>query len=506
MNLEKQLHTHFGFNTFRPGQKEIISSLLNGQHTLGMLATGTGKSLCYQLTGYILKKPVLIVSPLLSLMQDQAEQLKHMGEKSVLTLNSFLEREQKREAIQNITRYRFIFLSPEMLAVEGILNALRNLDIGLFVIDEAHCISQWGYDFRPDYLQLGNIRRKLSNPLTLALTATATEEVREDISDRLDLDTVHQVISSVDRGNIALAVETFSGYEEKLQRLLEITRESKGPGIIYFSSKKAAENTALYLKENGIAHVAYYHGGMEQEQRMLIQQQFITGQLRVICSTSAFGMGVNKENVRFVVHFHLPSGIEAYVQETGRAGRDGNQSAAIILYCEGDEGLPLHLMEQELPTEPQIDGVFSYVDFSKFVSEKPPVAVQEAIIQQFSLSEIQWRFIQHFIGLNRGQGNVLKVKEAMKRYVSSRKEYKTAKIYSFLTWLISKQCRREGVLNYFQEEKKSQNERCCDRCGLDPELLQNMSANGSELAASRFTNWKQDLAKLLLKAADSNEK
>ncbi|CAH0345579.1 ATP-dependent DNA helicase RecQ [Bacillus sp. CECT 9360] len=501
MNLERHLQQYFGYRIFRPGQKEIISSLLDGKNTLGMLATGTGKSLCYQLPAYLLEKPVLVVSPLLSLMQDQAEQLKRKGEKSVLTLNSFLTPRQKREGIENIQRYRFIYLSPEMLAAHDVLKALKKLEIGLFVIDEAHCISQWGYDFRPDYLSLGKARRELSNPLTLALTASATEEVRNDIIEKLYLEKVHKVVSSVDRENITLTVETCFSYEEKMQRLLHITREINGPGIVYFSSKKAAETTALYLKQNGIANVEYYHGGMEQEQRMLIQQQFINGQLRVICSTSAFGMGVNKENVRFVVHFHLPSSMEAYVQETGRAGRDGKQSAAILLYCDGDEGLPLYLMEQELPTEPQIEGVFSYLD----VTRKIPAAIQETIMQQFSLSDIQWRFMLHFI-TTKPRVNESELKETMKRYVFKRKEYKTAKIRAFFHWLTAVKCRREGVLNYFQEEKNTQNERCCDRCGLAKDFLQILSESEAAVAKKPYVDWQQDLAKLLLKAADNHEK
>lgn len=499
MNLEKHLYDYFGYNAFRPGQKEIISSLMSGSSTLGMLPTGTGKSLCYQLTAYLLRKPVLIVSPLLSLMQDQAEQLRLMGEKSVLTLNSFLDPQQKRESIQNIHRYRFVFLAPEMLAVESILQSLKKLDIGLFVIDEAHCISQWGYDFRPDYLSLGKIRKKLSSPLTLALTATATEEVREDIVKQLGLENVRQIVSSVDRGNIALTVENIAGYEEKLQRLLEITREITGPGIVYFSSKKGAENTAQYLSENGIGNVAFYHGGMEQEQRILIQQQFINGQLRIVCATSAFGMGVNKKDVRFVVHFHLPSGMEAYVQEIGRAGRDGKQSAAIILYCDGDEGLPMHLFEQELPTDAQIEGIFSYLDIERKSIEKLPAGVQETIMHQFSLNEIQWRFIQHFIGINKQKYAATQLMGAMNCYVTERRIYKTAKLHTFLHWLISKECRRKGVLRYFQEEASPQNGRCCNSCGLARDFLKSLAGSETQATANQYSDWKQDLAKILLK-------
>ncbi|RFU65571.1 RecQ family ATP-dependent DNA helicase [Peribacillus glennii] len=504
--LEESLYEHFGFTTFRPGQKEIIASLLDGHNTLGMLPTGSGKSLCYQLTAYLLQKPVVIVSPLLSLMQDQAEQLRLMGEKSVLALNSFLDPRQKRASLQHIKKYRFIFLSPEMLAGESVIRALKDLDIGLFVIDEAHCISQWGYDFRPDYLSLGHVRKKLSNPLTLALTATATKEVREDIEKQLCLDYVRQITSSVDRGNIALAVETLQGHEGKLHRLLELAREIDGPGIVYFSSKKAAEHTAIYLKEHGIENVAFYHGGMEQEQRIIIQRQFLNGQLRIICSTSAFGMGVNKEDVRFVVHFHLPSGMEAYVQEIGRAGRDGKQSVAIILYSEGDEGLPLHLFEQELPTEVQLEGIFSYLNFETVILGKVPEAVEETIIRQFSLNETQWRFIKHFIRLNIQKYTGTQLKDAMKRYVAERREYKTEKLHLFFRWLGSNGCLRNGLLRYFDEEPAPRNTQCCTNCGLSRGFTEKLQVKESGKAADSYTGWKQELAKILLKAEDSHEK
>ncbi|WP_257985454.1 ATP-dependent DNA helicase RecQ [Bacillus sp. V5-8f] len=504
--LEESLNQYFGFQTFRPGQKEIITSLLEGHDTLGMLPTGSGKSLCYQLTAYLLKKPVVIVSPLLSLMQDQAEQLRFMGEKSVLTLNSFLDPSQKRESLKHINRYRFIFLSPEMLAGESVLRALKNVNIGLFVVDEAHCISQWGYDFRPDYLNLGHVRNQLSNPLTLALTATATREVREDIAKQLCLENVRQLISSVDRANIALSVEMVQKHEDKLQRLLALARETDGPGIVYFSSKKAAEYTASYLKENGIENVSFYHGGMEQEQRILIQRQFLNGQLRIICSTSAFGMGINKENVRFVVHFHLPPGMEAYVQEIGRAGRDGKQSVAIILYSEGDEGLPLHLFEQELPTEAQLEGIFSYLDIERGFLGKISSAIEETIMRQFSLNESQWRFIQHFIRLNIEKYGGAKLKDVIKRYVAIRREHKTEKLRLFFRWLRSKGCLREGLVRYFEEASVPLNTNCCSNCGLDSKVLENQVIQEAGNIENPYKGWKQELGKILLKAEGKYEK
>ncbi|WP_409301439.1 RecQ family ATP-dependent DNA helicase [Peribacillus sp. SCS-155] len=501
MNLEEALYKYFGYTSFRPGQREIIESVLKGSHTLGMLPTGTGKSLCYQLPSYLMSKPALIVSPLLSLMQDQAEHLKVMGEKSVLALNSFLSIAERRRGLEELHKYRFIFVSPEMLSIDHVLAAIQRLDIGLFVIDEAHCISQWGYDFRPDYLRLGEVRKKLNCPLTLALTATASEEVRLDIISKLGLEHVEQVISSVDRANIALSIEICQSHQEKQDRLLEMARELDGSGIIYFSSKKAAESAAAFLQESGIPNVEFYHGGMESEQRMLIQQQFIIGQVRIICATSAFGMGINKQDVRFVIHFHLPSSMESYLQEIGRAGRDGKQSIAVLLYCAGDEGLPALLMEQELPTDVQIESVLAYLALNKVDLDRIPKNVHEIIYGQYSLSETQWRFMNFFISSNRTNLSMAEIIEAMKHYVKERIAYKNKQLQGFLKWLTANSCRREGVLLHFGEKEAITRPKfCCDRCGLGEGLFSSISELADRTPIKlTYEGWRQDLENILVK-------
>lgn len=500
MNLEETLYRHFGFSTFRPGQKEVITSLLEGNHTLGMLPTGTGKSLCYQLPAYILNKHVIIISPLLSLMEDQAEQLKVRGEKSVLALNSFLTPRQKQAALSQLSRYRFIFLSPEMLMLDQVITEVKKLDIGLFVIDEAHCISQWGYDFRPDYLHLGSVRERLNNPLTVALTATATEAVRMDIKAKLNLTEAKEVVSSVDRSNIAYIVENFSNYENKLNRLLELAKEIKGSAIIYFSSKKTTETVTHYLQENGVKSIDFYHGGMEQEQRKLIQQQFLTGQLRIICATSAFGMGVNKEEVRAVVHFHMPVSMESYVQEVGRAGRDGKQSMAVLLYCEGDEGLPLHLLDQQIPEDNQIEGVCT-----KMSEENESHQSADVLRQRYSLSEGQWNFIQHFLKEHQEQVEMSVMIEQLKRYSKTRRQYNINRFAGLFNWVKTNQCRRTAILQYFEEDLMKPNSICCDRCGVHvKELMENLKETPPNQVLP--FEWKQELTAMLVKDTERYEK
>ncbi|HYK73751.1 MAG TPA: RecQ family ATP-dependent DNA helicase, partial [Pseudoneobacillus sp.] len=397
MNLEEILYLSYGFQSFRPGQREVIASLIEKKDTIGVLPTGTGKSLCYQFVGDIHDGHILIVSPLLSLMQDQVEQMKAKGYKHVIAINSFLTSKQKRVVFQSLHKYKYIFISPEMLQVDYILHQLKNIPLSLFVVDEAHCISQWGYDFRTDYQKLGDIRKSLGSPLTLALTATATAEVIRDITSILDIKNATILETSVDRPNISLKIDsTYDDLKTKQQSLIDLLQTLQGPGIIYFSSKKLAEQTAELLKTNGIPKVMAYHGGMTQEDRILIQQQFINGQINYICATSAFGMGINKEDIRFVIHFHMPLQMESYLQEIGRAGRDGNQSLAILFYAPGDENLALQLVEGELPSVYQIDWLFS--EISHMVERQNFDSIlSEQLCEMGAFTEVQWRITKDYI-------------------------------------------------------------------------------------------------------------
>ncbi|MEH7124345.1 MULTISPECIES: RecQ family ATP-dependent DNA helicase [unclassified Bacillus (in: firmicutes)] len=496
MKLEKLLQHHFNYTAFRTGQKEVISSILEGNHTIAMLPTGTGKSLCYQLSGYALNGQVIIISPLLSLMQDQAEQLMMNGEKRVIAFNSFLSAEEKNRALSQLNKYKFIFLSPEMLRLDHVIKRLCNLNIALFVIDEAHCISQWGYDFRPDYLKLGEVREKLGNPLTLALTATATREVKDDIIASLSWESWKEFIYSVDRPNISLTVETINSFQEKKDRLVELVHSLSGSGIVYFSSKKMSEQMAVYLKESGVSNVAAYHGGMEQEARILIQQQFIQGQLDVICATSAFGMGINKDNIRFIIHFHMPLQLESYLQEIGRAGRDGRKSLAVLLFSPGDEQLPYQLSEGELPTVEQINWLFNWLGDNQHALKQLP-AYEEEIRRISGLTDTQWRITRDLLEEVR-EDQLDQFSTQIKSFIKERIQVKRKKIYEMFVWTQLTECRRKNILKYFQEDNTIEIEDCCDLCGVNYSKFYTSIEKEEKTKIESSFNWKDHLGEILL--------
>ncbi|OES44464.1 RecQ family ATP-dependent DNA helicase [Domibacillus iocasae] len=477
MTIDEHLHHTFGFSSFRPGQRETIESLLNGRHTLSMLPTGTGKSLCYQLPGLMLDGAVLIVSPLLSLMQDQVEQLKIKGEKRVIALNSFLQYEEKHAALSQLEQYKFIFLSPEMLQLPYVISALCARSIALFVVDEAHCISQWGYDFRPDYGLLGKARKELGNPLTLALTATADKKVRSDIRKTLCLDDVSEWVFSVNRPNIAIDIEVLQEPLEKQKRLQEIVHFLQKPGIVYFSGRKSAEEAVVYLKQHGITRTAFYHGGMDIGDRLLIQHQFLNGDLDVVCATSAFGMGINKGNVRFVIHYHLPSQMEAYLQEIGRAGRDGKPAISILLYVPGDEKLHEFIAESEFPDEGQIRQVTEYGLHPRDV--QPP------------LSETQERFLVHYAKAadQHRESRATFIKDVRTTLL----ERKAEKRFQMKRWIEADSCRRAAYMQFFDEPPPNQLN-CCDRCGFDRTLYKESRQVKEE---ADQLNWRERLNLLL---------
>nr|WP_206765918.1 RecQ family ATP-dependent DNA helicase [Weissella confusa] len=354
------LKEKFGFDSFKPGQAEVLEALTAGKNTLAMLPTGGGKSLIYQMMVNMRDGLVIIVTPLLSLMQDQVARLNYAGEPKVVALNSTLPQDARRTILRSLDQYKFLFVSPEMLAQTVVQSALRKVKINLLVVDEAHTIVSWGPDFRPDYLALPQVHKKLGQPQLLLLTATATPKMMTDITVPFGLPESDWFIyrQSVDRPNIYLHTETLANEGQKRERLADLVRQLQGPGIVYFSSRKLATSMADWLAENTGRRVAAYHAGLDTMSRYRIQQQFMLGQIDVIAATSAFGMGIDKDNVRYVIHYHLSNDLANYLQEIGRAGRDGEQSAAILLYVPGDENLQLNMIDGTIPNREVVMGYY----------------------------------------------------------------------------------------------------------------------------------------------------
>jgi ATP-dependent DNA helicase RecQ len=328
------LKTHFGYDSFRPLQEEIMLDALAGADVFALLPTGGGKSLCYQLPALLNNGLTVVVSPLIALMKDQVDGLTANGIAATF-LNSTLSEGEARARLSALYQgqYRLLYAAPERLMLDGFLARLREWKVSLVAIDEAHCISEWGHDFRPEYRQLARLRAELPGVPVMALTATATARVREDIVRQLRLDGARCYVASFNRPNLTYRV---TPKREAYAQLREFIRQrARESGIIYCQSRKGAESLAEKLAADGVA-ARPYHAGLTDKQRAENQEAFLRDDVRVICATIAFGMGINKPNVRFVAHYDLPKNLEGYYQETGRAGRDGLPSDCLLFYTPGD--------------------------------------------------------------------------------------------------------------------------------------------------------------------------
>jgi ATP-dependent DNA helicase RecQ len=355
----------FGLSSLRPGQQAVIDAVLAGTHTLAIMPTGAGKSLCYQVPAMLLPGMTVVVSPLIALMQDQFEKMSDLGIASV-QVNSAVSRDEVRRARKKIGRrtVEFVFTTPEQLASDALRTLLASAHVDLLVIDEAHCITQWGHDFRPAYLEALSAMRALGTPTVLALTATAPPEVVDDIAQQLNLGPLHIVNTGVHRPNLSYLVRPVTSDTDKQRQLVELVHGLDGAAIIYAATVKHVEQIDALLRQEGVPAVSY-HGRMRSSDRAAAQDAFMNGGVRLIVATNAFGMGIDRPDIRAVIHYDLPASLDVYSQEPGRAGRDGLPAQCILLFQRADRGLQTFFMAGRYPTG---------ADFASFIDGLRPVS------------------------------------------------------------------------------------------------------------------------------------
>jgi ATP-dependent DNA helicase RecQ len=338
--IERAAREVFGFQSLRPGQEQAVQRVLDGRDTLAVMSTGYGKSAIYQIAALLIPGPTVVVSPLIALQRDQVEELERQGAGGAAAVSSQVRESERREALEELAEngLEFLFLAPEQLANTEVLADVAAAAPSLFVVDEAHCISEWGHDFRPDYLRLGAVADAIGRPPILALTATASPPVREEIVARLGMREPELIVRGFDRPNIWLGVERFHDARAKRQALLARVAAEPKPGIVYAATRRLAEELAAELNGAGVSALAY-HGGMRRDDRSAAQEAFMDDRVDVVVATTAFGMGVDKPNVRFVFHSEPSDSVDSYYQEIGRGGRDGEPARAVLFHRAEDLGL-----------------------------------------------------------------------------------------------------------------------------------------------------------------------
>lgn len=480
LDLTAELRKWFGFPGFRPGQEKIIRQALAGQDLLVVMPTGSGKSLCYQLPGLLLPDLTVVISPLIALMKDQVDALAARTPHGGTFINSSIPVEEQAARLRAALagQYKLLYVAPERFRVASFTRALTRGKVSLFVVDEAHCISEWGHDFRPDYLYLKEVIPRLGHPPVLALTATATKEVQADILRQLGRPQMERVITGFNRPNLSFEVQYAADEKDKLRRLKELLEEINGCGIIYAGTRRETEEVADFAAAVGGRRADFYHAGLPAEQRTRVQEAFMGGDLDLVVATNAFGMGVDKPDLRFVIHYDLPGTVEAYYQEAGRAGRDGAFSRCVLLYSPPDRALQEWLIDNDAPTPEELQKLFQQI--------RRACVGQTALIEAETLEQVTGlRDVQIRVGLRQleemglltrlgdlPEGMTLELRQLEissaaarenEELTRRRRHIKRVKLQAMVRYAETNECRRKFILNYFGDPgEPSADALCCD--------------------------------------------
>jgi ATP-dependent DNA helicase RecQ len=482
VDLYGALRAHFNFPAFRPGQAEAIQHVLNGHHTLVVMPTGSGKSLIYQLAALQLPGVTLVISPLIALMKDQVDSLTRRGLAATF-INSSLAASEQTDRLRALTegRYKIVLVAPERLRSRAFREALSHVPISLLTVDEAHCLSQWGHDFRPDYLHIAEAREIFNAPIVLALTATATPRVQDDIIQMLGLAWVERIITGFNRPNLTLEVFSTPDVKAKLNFLRDFLVQVDGAGIIYTGTRRDAEEVADFVREIARLEVAAYHGALDPEMRTRVQDAFMAGDLPIVAATNAFGMGIDRPDVRFVLHYAVPGTLEAYYQEAGRAGRDGLPARAILLYSPKDTALHEFFIENDAPTIDELRAVYGYLQRTPITRldgiERGlglPQTKARVAVEQLEIAQALRREPDEVFGLMRVE--VLPLNEAQLLAVASqvqkRHEHKYHQLEVMVDYAETNACRRRSILHHFGDTGSAAAPLCCDNCLAQAETVE----------------------------------
>ena len=485
-----------GYVELRPAQEEALVSVLQGRDTLAVLPTGSGKSAIYQIAALLIDGPTVVVSPLIALQRDQLGKVAGQDLAPAALINSQETLGDQRDALEAVGKQEmeFLFLAPEQFGSPERLQQIRDARPSLFVVDEAHCVSEWGHDFRPDYLKLGAVRQALGNPVLLALTATASPRVREEVATRLRMREPRVVVSGFDRPNIHLAVERYEREEEKLASLVQATLAAPKPGIVYVATRRRAEEIAEALRGRGVSAV-HYHGAMTKKERTSAENGFLSAEesdADVIVATSAFGMGIDKPDVRFVHHADVTESVDAYYQEVGRAGRDGERAWAVLFYRPQDLGLRRFFAGSGRVEAGQIKQVVDALQQGEAsdageLQERTGLSrakVTSAITGLEELGAVE-RHATGELAITREEPDTAALAQEAAREREKRREREGERVELMRAYAETAGCRRQFILDYFGE---SSAERCgfCDNCDKQAALAPRLRAREPEFAERSF--------------------